>query len=195
MQHTIIQPQLGPSDLEAKPTFNVAIIYENFAAGKHAKETYDVLTQNLEDECRFSHQMWNFDVLGNPKLREMAASDAAQADIIIVSFDSENKLPASLKAWIEQWLGREINAIALVALFATPHEASKQSQATHEYLAEVARRGEMELFAQPCDERRPSDTTDSPESSRRPKADLHEVPVFVVEEQLDLSYPRWGINE
>jgi hypothetical protein len=195
MQTSIIHPQLGPSDLEANSTFNVVIAYENFAAGKHAKETYDVLTRNLGHECRFSHQMWNFDVLGNPKLREMAAADAAQADIVIVSFESANKLPGSVKAWIEQWLDKKANAIALVALFASPGEEGAQSRATREYLADVARRGRMEFFAQPRSERNPADNNGSRDPSRASQLDLGVLPTFAAGEQLDLSYPRWGINE
>jgi len=197
MQNSIIQPQspLGPSDLEAKPTFNVVITYEDFAAGKHAKQTYDVLIRNLDQECKFSHQMWNFDVLSNPKLREMAAADAAHADIIMVSFDGANRLPGCVKAWIEQWLDQKTNAIALVALFAGSGEENEQSRGTREYLADVARRAGMEFFAQPYAGRSSEEEPKPKEFSRGSKVDMGMLSNYAIGEQMDLSYPRWGINE
>src|SRR5437867_8328337 len=72
-----------PSDPEANPNLNIVIAYEDFETGKQAKKTCDFLAQNLSDHCQVSNQMWKFDVLGIPKLREMAATDAAQADVVI----------------------------------------------------------------------------------------------------------------
>src|ERR1043166_8014683 len=100
MQHTAFHSPIGSSDLEAEPVFNVVIAYEDFDTGKHAKETYDFLVSNLGHECRFANQMWKFDVLGIPKLREMTAKDALTADIIIVSCHGTHDLSPEVKAWI-----------------------------------------------------------------------------------------------
>jgi len=58
----------------------VVIAYEDFETGKQAKRTFDFLAEQLKDECQFTNQMWKFDVLNIPKLREMAAKDAAGAE-------------------------------------------------------------------------------------------------------------------
>src|SRR5258706_2790481 len=100
MQRTLTYPPL-PSNLEANPNLNVVIAYEDFETGKQGKKTCDVLAENLGDGCKLSSQMWKFDVLGIPKLREMAAKDAAQADIVMISCHGHYDLPIEVKAWIE----------------------------------------------------------------------------------------------
>ncbi|PWU18528.1 MAG: hypothetical protein C5B50_08860 [Verrucomicrobia bacterium] len=135
-------------DLDFSPVFNVVIIYEDFETGKQARRTYDFLVENLGTDCRFENQMWKFDVLRIPKLREMAARDAAAADIIIISGHGGDELPADVKHWVETWQGQSPNAIALVALFDRPREETRPAR---EYLANVANRCQMAFFAQPDD--------------------------------------------
>src|SRR5256885_16899933 len=105
MQRSLPYPTLGPSDLEDNPAFNVVIAYEDFETGKHAKKTYDFLVANLGKDCQFTNQMWKFDVLGLPKLREMAAKAAALAEIVIISSQGGQALPHQIKSLIELWVG------------------------------------------------------------------------------------------
>jgi hypothetical protein len=46
----------GP-DLDGRPTFKVAIIYEDSAAGKREKHFYDRVIRELVDECDFSVEL------------------------------------------------------------------------------------------------------------------------------------------
>src|SRR5947209_20040133 len=100
MQHTVSIPPLKSSVLESNSRFNVVIAYEDFETGKHAKRTYDFLVENLGHDCQFTNQMWKFEVLCIPKLREMAARDAAMADIVMISCHGK-ELPPEVKAWVE----------------------------------------------------------------------------------------------
>ena len=195
MQYTLLSPPLTSADLEVNPTFNVLIAYEDFESGKHAKRTYDFLLQNLGHECHFDHQMWKFDVLSIPKLREMAAKDAVEADIVMISSHGGESLPDVVKDWIEGWLPEKINAIALVALFDCAQEKVVHTRPIRSYLAEVARRGGMGFFAQPDDwpgrKRQEEQLSLEPPSDRSGKT-LNALAGIV---QRDLSFPRWGINE
>lgn len=147
MQHTLSLPPIHVSEPEGNPpVFNVVIAYEDFETGKQAKKVYDFLVENMGEPCEFANQMWKFDVLRIPKLREMAVRDGAAADIILLSCHGSD-LPAPVKQWIEGWLAAESRPLAIVALFAGP--ATSEREQTREYLAEVARRGDMEFFAQP----------------------------------------------
>jgi hypothetical protein len=146
MQNMLPFPSLRPSETEVTSTFNVVIAYEDFETGKHAKKTYDFLVEHLGEEFRFSNQMWKFDVLAVSKLREMAAKDAASADIIIVAAHGSNEVPDELKAWMELSLKEHPRAIAIVGLFDTQEY---QDNPTRTYLADAARRGEIEFFSQP----------------------------------------------
>src|SRR5262245_57788797 len=98
MQNTLTFPPLKSAERESAPTFNVVIAYEDFETGKNAKKTYDFLVEHLGHECEFSNQMWKFDVLALPKLKEMAARDAADADIIIISAHGTSELPPEVKS-------------------------------------------------------------------------------------------------
>jgi hypothetical protein len=139
-------PSIPAHEADAPADFNVVIAYEDFETGKHAKKTYDFLVEHLGDECRFNNQMWKFDVLGVSKLREMAAKDAAEADIIIVSAHGNSDLPSEVKAWMELWITEPSRAIALVGLFGAQEYLSNPARG---FLARAARRAGIEFFSQP----------------------------------------------
>ena len=91
----------GP-DLDARPKFNVAIIYEDSAAGKRAKHFYDRVIRELLDECDFSVELWNFQVLTVPEIGDSAAKAAAQADFVILSMHRKAQLSVRTRDWIER---------------------------------------------------------------------------------------------
>ena|ERR1035437_3424380 len=149
MQSAAIDPPVVSSDGEIIPVFSVVIAYEDFTTGKQAKRAADFLVANLSHEWQVTSQMWKFEVLSIPELREMAAKDAAMADLIIVSSHGDDELPADVKGWVEMWRGHEGGAGALVAFFDRPPEHAGHAQVTHAYLEGVAKRGQMEFFAWP----------------------------------------------
>jgi hypothetical protein len=138
-------PSFGSSDRDINSALNVVIAYEDLETGKRAMKTYEYMVQQLGDQCLFANQMWKFDVLAVPKLKEIAAKDAAAAEIIIVAAHEGRDLPAEVKSWIEMWLGYKTEASALVGLF----DGENESTPARNYLAEVARRAKIEFFSQP----------------------------------------------
>ncbi len=195
MQNVFGVPPFGASDLEASPSFNVVIAYEDFQTGKHAKRTYDFLAEHLGRECEFTNQMWKFDVLRIAKLREMAVKDAAQADIIIISSHGADELPQPVKAWIEMWLAEKGNAIALVALFDCPSDEAARTSGIRAYLADVARRGGMEFFAQPDDWPGRREAGGELQFEDAFRFDARTLATLAGVVQQDSGPPRWGINE
>lgn len=193
MQRTLSLPPVESPEVESNPVFNVLIAYEDFETGKHAKETYDFLAQNLSAECLLTSQMWKFDVLSIPKLREIAVRDATLADIIMVSSHGDT-LPDHVLKWSESWIMQGTQALALVALFDRPETQSGTLQSVREYLAGVAKRGQMEFFAQPdlwpgVARRNPAlSVPSSPITSAR------KVSPFTTAVRRDII-PHWGINE
>lgn len=148
MQHALTCPPPECSDSGNHPTFNVLIAYEDLEMGKHAKKTYDFLVDQLGNDCQFNNQMWKFGVLSIPKLREIAAADAAAADIVVISCHG-GELPDEVKAWFNLWVNAPDGPLALVALFDSPADAQVRTREARAYLAQQARRGHMEFFAQP----------------------------------------------
>ena len=198
MQCVLCSPTLrGASDLDANPTFNVVIVYEDFETGKHAKRTYDFLVENLGRECQFSNQMWKFDVLSISKLREMAVKDAVQADVIIISSHGGDELPEPVKAWIESWLAERGTAMALVALFECSQDDWPRTRPIRAYLEGIAGRGGMEFFSQSDgwpDHRRESGVRPLP-FRRDPNVSGATLSTLAELLQQDLTFPHWGINE
>ena len=195
MQHVLSSPLLWASELEANPSVNVVIAYEDFETGKHAKKTYDFLVEHLGRDCQFSNQMWKFDALSISKLREMAAKDAVMADIIIISSRGADELPQPVRAWIDSWLAEKGNAIALVALFGCPGDGALKTHGIRACLADVARRGGMEFFAQPdgWPGRRPGEGAFPLE--RDPDLSGGTLSSLAGVVRQDLGCPHWGINE
>jgi hypothetical protein len=191
MQRTVRYPSFASSDLEVNPTIKVVIVYEDFEAGKHAKATYDFLVEHLGHECQFTNQMWKFDVLTIAKLREIAAKDAALADIIIVACRGED-LPAEVQTWFELWLAEKSHPIALVGLFNESDVQPENLEAARAYLAEIARRGRMEFFAKP---EGPGRKAEEPFLFARGLDTQKTLSTLAGVMERDLSFPRWGINE
>jgi hypothetical protein len=194
MQRLLNYPSMTSSDLEVNPEFNVVICYEDFETGKQAKRTYDYLTQNLGKECQFSSQMWKFEVLEIGKLCEIAAKDAAVADIIIISTHGAHPLPDAVKGWLEISL-ENTRAIALVVLFSDRSDDPAMIQATTAYLSEQAKRGQMEFFAQPGPLPNVKETEELFAVPRNSVADHRTLSTLASVMHQDFSFPRWGINE
>lgn len=194
MQHTLTFHAAGSSETQSVPPLNVLIAYQDLETGKHAKKTYDYLQANLGRECALTNQMWKFDVLSLPKLREIAIKDATLADIIIISSHGD-ELPESVTKWIESWLMQGTEALALVALFEKSEESVGSPLATRAYLAEVARRGGMEFFAQP--DEWPGRTRVREPLTLPSGLPVNEKTLSTLAGAIhrEIAVPHWGINE
>jgi hypothetical protein len=182
-------PAFGNSDREVNSVLNVVIAYEDLETGKRAMKTYEYMVQQLGDQCLFANQMWKFDVLAVPKLKEIAAKDAAAAEIIIISAHEGRELPNEVKAWIEMWLAYRTEASAIVGLFAGQSETNP----VRSYLEEIARRAQIEFFCQPgiwpgTPHTRSTTTLANPRSDKA-------IAFLTTATQEAPSFPHWGINE
>ena len=148
MQTTLSQWD-SSAELDVTCNLNVVIAFEDVSAGKHAQRFYEYLSERLGNEFEFTRYQWNFSLLKDANVREVAARDAATADIIIVATHGDHDLPDHFKSWIQLWLGKNANPMALVALFDRPNSCEITRALTRSYLNDVARVGGMEFFAEP----------------------------------------------
>jgi len=128
-------------DLDDTATFDVAIIYEDIAAGKRARHFYDRVIPRLVDECDFSLELWNFHVLAVREIGNSAAKAAAQADFVILSIYLKGQLSVQTRTrdWIERWSGLITDSkYALGALLDQPGMKRGTVASTLEYLRKVA---------------------------------------------------------
>lgn len=174
---------------EGSGCFNVVIVYEDFQSGTHGLKTYNYLARNLGKQCEVANQMWKFDILVIPSLRDLARRDAARADIIVVACRGNDLLPEAVTTWLEGWSRQPGHALALVALFEEPH--TEQAGAVRGYLTRVARRAGVEFFAQPDDWPGNRDT----DPMVRELASGKVLPIPPQTNLTDHQPSRWGINE
>jgi len=179
-------------EVEGKSDFDVVIAYEDYATGAHAKQTYDHLLHTFGGHCRMGHTMWCFDALRIGELRQSAAEEAAQANLILIAVWNRSDLPATVKFWIEQWLEHKTARLgALAALIENdPAGSAGSTSAMCSYLRQVCWRGHLDFF---------STTTDNSQFDPW----LHAAPVppcrtdsGKVEIWDDAEFdPQWGIND
>ncbi|HUD47014.1 MAG TPA: hypothetical protein VMR33_09290 [Candidatus Baltobacteraceae bacterium] len=124
----------------------VFIAYEDVAAGKRAKETCDVLAEGLGGDWILDTQVASFKALRIPKLRHVAAVEAANSDIILISCH-DRKLPAGVNQWLQLGLARRGGPMALVALFSCPRAGASHAITAETYLAGMATQGRLQFFS------------------------------------------------
>lgn len=187
--HLLDKPGCEP---EHRPTLNVVIVYEDFAAGKHAQETYDYLVHHLENDFEFNNQMWKFDILGNPKMRQLAVKDTAASDLILVSTHGVGELPPEAKSWINEWLEDKGSAKALVALVDKPKDIFDEGTAIRSFLQEAARRADVDFFAQPDGLPDSEEDYSCEQISERAQQTSLIITDFIHQNSIS---SHWGINE
>ncbi|HEV3209046.1 MAG TPA: hypothetical protein VGY91_02185 [Chthoniobacterales bacterium] len=134
-------------DLVDRPNFNVVIIYQDSAAGKRAKHFYDQVIRELADECDFSLELWNFQVLAIAEIANSAAQTAAKADFVILSMHGKAQLSVQTRDWIERWSGLiSDNRSALVAMLDQPGLRRGTATSTLDYLRKVADRKGISFY-------------------------------------------------
>ncbi len=120
-------------------------VYEDSSTDARVAEFCRCLSRHLGEQCEVLKQMWLLNELRLPRLRTIAAGDAAGADLVIVSVHHAQKLPEEVTLWINLWLARKSRrSSVLLALFDPVHAGDSGSMQT--YLAQAARKGSLEFM-------------------------------------------------
>lgn len=126
---------------------NVLILYEDFDAGVSARRTFDGLAQALGEEWGLECCLWRMELLDDPRGQAVAAREASDADLLVVSSRGQSELSPTVKSWIEGWmLRRKEGPGALVGLFDDDREAAEHREVIRSYLRGLARRGRIDFF-------------------------------------------------
>jgi len=121
--------------------------YEDAHTDMRVNEFCRTLASSLGSKCEVTKHMWLLNELRMPELRAIAAGEAADADLIIISVHHSDAVPAEVKDWIETWLARKKDhPDVILALFDPLYKGD--SSCIRSYLEEVARRGKMRCFVQ-----------------------------------------------
>ena len=99
----------GPENAPYEPgrDFNVMLAFDDDVTASRADKFLGLLERHLKDEPgRLLHQWWNIDILAFTSMGELAALEAAAADMIILAIRDADELPGVVAVWIKQFLGR-----------------------------------------------------------------------------------------
>jgi len=140
-----------------KRTFTAVMAYEDASTAERAKKAWDHLVCTLQGHSDPGLRLWKFDVLRIREMRDVAARDAAQADMILIATRGAGELPAEVKAWIDGWLAHKSEAqddqSTLAVLFdAPPDKVGVPALAQFAYLQRAARRGNMDFLVSTFDQ-------------------------------------------
>jgi len=132
---------------KAEKDFSVVISCDDATAAR-ACEILQLLNKNLKPEGgRLLYQLWTVETLAFVELQELAAVEAAAADMIIIGVrDKGRELPGTVDAWIKRWLDlRKNRPGALVAVLeADPKSAAAQGMLSQ--LRAAAAVGHLDFF-------------------------------------------------
>ena len=150
MDATLTKLRVWPAWQKLK-RIKVSAVHEDFATSTRVNDFCETLARCLGASCEVSKELWPLMELRTPKLRAIAAGEAAAADLVVISVHHAESLPAEVKSWIDLWLKQKgSRATVLSALFDPLHVGSSSSMQT--FLQGVARKGKMEFLVR-CEEK------------------------------------------
>src|SRR5258708_36711497 len=97
------------------------MVYDNFLSALRAQDLAGRMAVELEPVFATCTKVWNFDLATHPDLRDRAAKDAIEADMIIISISARDDLSSNSKSWMQKWLPQKRGGLAaMVALLSEP---------------------------------------------------------------------------
>ena len=121
--------------------------FEDSATGMRIKEFRQSLSQELGHGCQLIEHVWLFNLFRFHELQEIAAEEAATADLVVIAVHDAENLPGEVKSWMDLWLqqGTARHAVLLALLDSTMEGLPRPMEG---YLQAAARRGGMEFVVE-----------------------------------------------
>jgi hypothetical protein len=172
----------------------VLVIYEDLETGLRARQTLDHTVRQLAAEADAHVNLWRFDLLSEPRLRQRAAEEAAEADIVFCSAHGQRELPAIVNLWLQEWFGNKSGKPCALAVSLDAH-AKDTPPATRmmEAIETAARLAGVDVFLHLGEVQTEFETAAANIQQRAERRTM------VVDELLHEAEPRrfrdWGINE
>ena len=138
--------------LNDRPKFNFVIIHEDIATGNIAHYFYNHFIHELGEECDFSFELWNFQVLAISAIGNSALQVATQADFVIFSLHGRAGIPAETRRWIKAWsrLVADSDAALIVLTTDKPQSRGGKTASTLAYLRRIAQRIKIAFISHPA---------------------------------------------
>jgi hypothetical protein len=147
MQDTLLQDRpLHRRGAQIKPTLRIFTACEDKSSFYRARKVQRKVEQLCSDQINILPMFWTFPLLRHQGLRECAVTEAANSEMIIVSFRGNTELAPHVKCWLESLPGRSQDGQA--ALVALPNFAVEDGarHADISYLRQIAESRGMDFF-------------------------------------------------
>ncbi|MGD0815627.1 MAG: hypothetical protein ABSA83_18700 [Verrucomicrobiota bacterium] len=136
-----------------QPSFRILIAWDEQDALFQAGKVLGLVDTLSGKQIGVSRVFWSFALLRNALLRDFAAKDAAEAELIVLAFSGHGELPPHVKCWVETWPIRlRAGKAALVTLIRSKQESCQQQI---DYLRKMAKNRGLEFFHSQVDWRSP----------------------------------------
>jgi hypothetical protein len=141
------EPAGNNSGQEKGRALDVVLACEDFTTGMHALCAFDELfPANDSKPAPGAQSVWKFELLGITSLREVAAAEAAGAQMVIISAHAPAELPATVKSWVENWTkDRRTKGGAVMLLLDDAGDDTSQRLPVEAYLENRATDAGMEF--------------------------------------------------
>jgi hypothetical protein len=140
------QPDMEP--FEPAKDLMVVVACQDFKSVRHAGALLERIGGDIHAEGRLVCRWWSFECLAMSVLQKLAASHAAEADMILVAAHDGAELPEKVADWISLWLPMgENHSRALVCLLDSDKPKQRASHGILSQLKKVAELGRMDFFA------------------------------------------------
>lgn len=145
-------PQLTSSyavkNTENTKEITAIMVYDDLAAGKRAGELISLLEDAQPNDRKFRLQPWRTDFLVDPEWAQVAAAEAVEAELLIVSVSRPYELPREVRNWLSRWLGGRRSAdSALVVIVDSKNEINEANISGIEFLKLEAKVAGVNFFS------------------------------------------------
>ncbi len=138
-------PERGSS--ETNQPLRVVIAYNDLTAGRRAMRLLSNVGKELGGEIEFQPIPWSFDLLEDMDWRDVAASDAVNADILIIATSDADPLPPAVGRWTDTAFRDNRRSAAVVALFGSEENSDRYGSSRLHAIQTAAHREGLDFFA------------------------------------------------
>jgi len=127
-------------------SLKILLVYGNKATARLGARVSNSLRRKLGSEFQVAQSIWNAELLRSPKLRALAAREARDSDIVIVSLSEGAPLSPEISHWFNLWKRRHRSVPSALVALLNREENSANARVTEETLHRFADRARMEFF-------------------------------------------------
>jgi hypothetical protein len=166
------------------------ILYDEIASGFRAKDVCDRLAFGLAGNVGLRVSLWRTDVLKDSTESNLALSDAATADLVVLALRSAKLLSKAVREWLENWAAASHAEDAALVVLAGESEGVLSPMAAHQ-LHEFATSHGIKCFCQSEQAQAGHPSAFLVEPAQLPRSD---PPLPSIPERPG-QYAHWGLND